>query len=125
MILFIVVVLGQRVERQKWGESESGSAEGSASGGESPEGARSTDVGRCPAEAGPTAVQEAVLRDGGLRNFGKTGHRDVAVPAEVGPERDQPDQPGRAGEMVYTLAVEARNPASRESTGREEIIKAV
>ena len=30
------------------------------------------------------------------------GHGEAAVPVEVGPERGQPDQPGRAGEMgVY------------------------
>ena len=39
------------------------------------------------------------FRDGGLRNFGETGHGEADVPVEVGPERDQPDQPGRAGEM--------------------------
>ena len=37
-----------------------------------------------------------------MRDFGETGHGEAAVPVEVGPERDQPDQPGRAGEMgVY------------------------
>ena len=43
-----------------------------------------------------------ILPDGGLRKFGETRHGEAAVPVEVGPERDHPDQPGRAGEMgVY------------------------
>ena len=84
------------------GRSESGSAEGKAAVGENPKGAGPTAVGQSPARAGPTAVQETVLRDGGLRNFGETGHGEAAVPAEVGPERDQSDQPGKADEMgVY------------------------
>ena len=84
------------------GRSDSGTAEGSAAVGESPEGAGPTAVGQRPARAGPTAVRETILRDGGLRNFGETGHGEAAVPIAVGPERDQPNQSGRAGEMgVY------------------------
>ena len=84
------------------GRSEFGSAEGSADVGESPEGAGPTAVGQSPAGARPTAVREMIFRDRGLRNFGETGHGEAAVPVVVGPERDQPDQPGRAGEMgVY------------------------
>ena len=42
------------------------------------------------------------------------------MPVDVGPERDQPDQPGRAGEKSANLSdVEARNQASRDSIGRE------
>ena len=70
------------------GRSEFGSAEGSAAVGESPEGAGPTAVGQRPARAGPTAVRETILRDGGLRNFGETGHGEAAVHAEVGPKRD-------------------------------------
>lgn len=36
-------------------------------------------------------------RVGDSRNLGALGRTD-AVPVEVGPERDQPDHPGRAGE---------------------------
>ena len=72
------------------GRSESGSAEGSAV------------VGESPAGAGPAAVRETIVHAGGLRNFGETGHGEAAVPIAVGPERDQPNQSGRAGEMgVY------------------------
>ena len=81
------------------GRSESGSAEGSTAVGESPEGAGPTAVGQNPTGAGPTAVRETILRYGGLRNFGETGHGEAPVLVEVGPEKDQPDQPGRAGEM--------------------------
>ena len=82
--------------------SESGSAEGSAAVGESPEGAEPTAVGQSPTGAGPTAVRETILRYGGLRNFGETGHGEAPVLVEVGPEKDQPDQPGRASEIgVY------------------------
>ena len=70
------------------GRSDSGTAEGSAAVGESPEGAGPTAVGQRPARAGPTAVRETILRDGGLRNFGETGHGEAAVHAEVGPKRD-------------------------------------
>ena len=70
------------------GRSDSGTAEGSAAVGESPDGAGPTAVGQRPARAGPTAVRETILRDGGLRNFGETGHGEAAVHAEVGPTRD-------------------------------------
>ena len=70
------------------GRSESGSAEGSTAVGESPEGAGPTAVGQNPTGAGPTAVRETILRYGGLRNFGETGHGEAAVHAEVGPKRD-------------------------------------
>ena len=84
------------------GRSESGGAEGSAAVGKSPEGAGPTAVGQSPAEAGPATVRETILRDGGMWNFGEMGHGEAGVPVEVGPERDQPDQPGKAGEMsVY------------------------
>ena len=84
------------------GRSESGRAEGSAAVGEIPQGAGPNAVGQSPAGAGPTALRETILRDGGLRKFGETGHGKAAVPVEVDPERDQPDQPGRAGKMgVY------------------------
>ena len=82
--------------------SESGSAEGSPSVGESPEGAGPTAVGQSPAGAGPAVVRETISRDGDLRNFGETEHGEATVPVDFGPERDQPDQPGKAGEMsVY------------------------
>ena len=84
--------------------SESGSAEGSPSVGESPEGAGPTAVGQSPAGAGPAVVRETISRDGDLRNFGETGHGEAVVPVEVGPERDQPDQPGRPGEMGAYLS---------------------
>ena len=54
------------------GQSESGSAEGSAAVGESPEGAGRIAAGQSPAGAGPTAAREMILRDGGLQNFGET-----------------------------------------------------
>ena len=78
-------------------QSESGSAEGSAAVGESPTGAGPTVVGQSPAEVGPTAVRETIVRDSGSRNFGATGRGETAVSVEVGPERDQSDQRGRAG----------------------------
>ena len=84
------------------GRPESGSAEGSSAARVSPSGARPTAVGESPAGAGPTAVREKKLRDGGSRNFGEMGSGEDAVLIEVGPERGQPDQPRRAGEMgVY------------------------
>ena len=52
------------------GQSESGSAEGSAVVGESLAAAGPAAVGQSPAGAGPTAVRETILRDGGSRNFG-------------------------------------------------------
>ena len=77
-------------------------------------------AGQSPAVAGPTAVRETILRDGGSRNFGEIGRGETAVPVEVGLERDQPDQPGRVGEKgAYPSEVEARNLASRDSIGRE------
>ena len=85
------------------GRSESGRAEGSAAVGEIPQGAGPNAVGQSQAGAGLTAVRETIVRDGRLRNFGETGHGEVAVPVKVGPERDQLDQLGRAGEMgVYS-----------------------
>ena len=71
------------------GWSESDSAEGSAAVGENPEGAEPTAVGQSPAGAGLTAVRETILRDGGLWNFGETGHGEAAVPVEVGLQRDR------------------------------------
>ena len=60
------------------------------------------------------------MRDRGLRKFGETGHGEAAVPVDVGPERCQPDQPGRAGEKgAYPSEVAARNLASCDSIGRE------
>ena len=44
------------------------------------------------------AEREAILHDGELPNVGAAGRGGTAVPAEVGPPRGQPDQPGRAGE---------------------------
>ena len=87
------------------GRSKSGSAEGSAAVGESPEGSGPTALGQSPAGAGPTAVRKTIWRDGGLRNFGEMGHgEDAVVPVEVGPERDESDQPGGAGAMgVYPV----------------------
>ena len=79
------------------GKAESSSAECSAAVGESPTGAGPTVVGQSPAEVGPTAVRETIVRDSGSRNFGATGRGETAVSVEVGPERDQSDQRGRAG----------------------------
>ena len=81
------------------GWSESGSADGRLAVEESPEEAGPTAVRQSPAGAGPAAVREKISRDGNLRNFGETGHGEAAVPAEVAPERDQSDQPGRTDEM--------------------------
>ena len=54
------------------------------------------------------------------RNFGAIGRGETTAPVEACPERGQPDQPGRAGEKgAYPREVEARNPASRDSIGRE------
>ena len=79
--------------------SESGSAEGSAAVGESPRRGR-THCCRVESSRGRVyCCTRDDFCDGGLRNFGETGHGEAVVPAEVGPERDQPDQPGRAGEM--------------------------
>ena len=86
------------------GQSESVSAEGSAAVGESPEGAGPTAIGQSQVGAGPTPARDTILRDGGLRNSGET-HAGSAVPVEVDRAKDQPDQPGRAGEMgVYPNA---------------------
>ena len=63
----------------------------------SPEGAGPTAVGQSPAGAGPIATEV-----GGIS--GETGRGEAAVPVEVGLERSQPDQPGKAGELgVYLL----------------------
>ena len=83
-------------------------------------GARRMAVGQSPARAGSTAVQETILLDGTLRNFGETGHGQVAVRVEVFPERNHPGQQGRAGEMsAYPSEVGARNLASRDCVGRK------
>lgn len=81
--------------------SESGSSGGKATQWESPAGAGPTVGGQSPARAGPAAVR-AILCDRGLRNVGYTGHEEADVLVGVGPERGQPDQPGKAGEIgVY------------------------
>ena len=102
------------------GQSESGSAEGSATVGKSPAEAGPTALGQSPAGVGPTAVRETILRDGGSRNFGAIGRGETAVPVDAGPEREQPDQPGRAGEKgAYPSEVEARNLAYLDNIDRE------
>ena len=61
------------------------------------------------------------MRGGDSRNFGANERGETAVPFEVGPERDQPDQSGRAGDGgAYPSEVEARSPASRDSIGQGE-----
>ena len=87
------------------GRLDSGGAEGSAAARERSAGPRPTAVRQRPAVAGPAAVRGTILGDGGLRNFGETGQAEAAFPVEIGPERDEPDQLGRSGERVYTLAV--------------------
>ena len=81
------------------GRSESGSAEGSAAVGASAVWVAPTAVGESRARARHTAVPDMIFRDGGLRNFGEMGRGQAAAPVEVGLERGQPDQSGRAGEM--------------------------
>ena len=59
------------------------------------------------------------MRDGRSGNFGANG-RGQTGPVEVGPERDQPDQPGRTGERgAYPSEVETRNLASRDGIDRD------
>ena len=55
------------------------------------------------------------FRERDLRNFGETGHVEAAVPVEVGPKRDKPNQPGRASEMgVYPSGVGTKPGTSRQ-----------
>ena len=52
--------------------------------------------------------------------LGTIGPGETAVSVEVVPERDEPDQPRRAGEKgAYPSEVEAWNLVSRDSIGRE------
>ena len=91
------------------GRSEFGSAEGSAAVGESPEGAGPTALGQGRVQGqGLLLYERRFLRDGGLRNFGETRHGEAAVPVEVDPETDQPDQPGRHGTWHFATAPAAR-----------------
>ena len=107
------------------GRSESGSAEGSATVGEIPEGAGPTAAGQSPAGTGPTAVRETVFV---TEVCGISKRRDteklLLLSRLVQRGISQTSQ-GRLARWVYTLAAVARNLASHESTGRDEIIKAV
>ena len=78
------------------GQSESGSAEGSAAVRESPEGAGSTPVGQSPARVGPTAVRETILRDGGFAEFRRDGTRRRCCSCR-GWSREGPARPAREG----------------------------
>ena len=106
------------------GRSESGSAEGSATVGEIPEGAGPTAAGQSPAGTGPTAVRETVFV---TEVCGISKRRDteklLLLSRLVQRGISQTSQ-GRLARWVYTLAAVARNLASHESTGRDEIIKA-
>ena len=100
------------------GQLESRSAALSAAVGERAAEAERTAVGQSPAGAGPIAARQTIFRDGGLREIIETGHREAAVPSEVGLGRGQPDKPGRAGEMGACLIEVATNQTSRDSVNR-------
>ena len=46
------------------------------------------------------AERETILRHDDSRNYGKMGRGEAVIPVDVGPQRSQPDQSGRAGESV-------------------------
>ena len=78
------------------GRSDSGTAEGSAAVGESPEGAGPTAEGQKPAGAEPTAVRQTISHDGGLRNFRRDGTRRSCCSCR-GWSREGSARPAREG----------------------------
>lgn len=86
------------------GQSESGSAEGSAAVGwiareTVPTVARETLTAAAVGMARDTTPRrETILYQGSSQNSGTTGRQETGFPVDVGSRGGQPNQPGRAGE---------------------------